>query len=85
MLGSEAGIFNPYHFMPVRGTLDGLYEMDSTPAKKYYSIAGMTFAMNNGTDTQKPLKYLLTDHRDLYLVFFQVSTPLGARFCGWYN
>jgi hypothetical protein len=37
--------------------------------KKYYVIGGMTIAMNDGTG----LKYLLTDHRDLYLAFFQLE------------
>ena len=41
-----------YYFM------GGLYEVTSGNAKKYYSIAGMTVAMNDGSG----LKYLLTDH-----------------------
>jgi len=37
--------------------MGGLYEMSGSQVKKYYSIAGMTIAMNDGTG----LKYLLTD------------------------
>ncbi len=38
--------------------LGGAYEVTGSAVKKYYAIAGMTVAMNDGSG----LKYLLTDH-----------------------
>jgi RHS repeat-associated protein len=38
--------------------MGGAYEVTGSQVKKYYSIAGMTVAMNDGSG----LKYLLTDH-----------------------
>ena len=73
--------------------MGGLYEMSGSQVKKYYSIAGMTIAMNDGTG----LKYLLTDQfgsvvamtdstgtlisQQRYLPFGQVRTddPVPSR------
>jgi RHS repeat-associated protein len=38
--------------------MGGMYEVTGSAVKKYYSIAGQTIAMNDGSG----LKYLLTDH-----------------------
>jgi len=54
------------HFTGTSGTPDsttsyfmgGAYEVKDSAVKKYYSIAGMTVAMHDGT----ALQYLLTDH-----------------------
>ena len=40
--------------------MGGLYEMSGSQVKKYYSMAGMTIAMNDGSGANG-LKYLLTD------------------------
>ncbi len=70
--------------------MGGLYEMSGSQVKKYYTIAGMTIAMNDGTG----LKYLLTDQlgsvvaitnstgtlisQQRYLPFGQVRTDVGS-------
>jgi len=75
--------------------LGGAYEVTGTNIKKYYSIAGMTVAMKDGSG----LQYLLTDHlgsvvavtdasgtltsQQRYLPFGQVRTDLnGPRITG---
>ena len=73
--------------------MGGLYEMSGSQVKKYYSMAGMTIAMNDGTG----LKYLLTDHlgsvvaitdntgtlisQQRYLPFGQVRTDVASFQC----
>ncbi len=70
--------------------MGGLYEMSGSQVKKYYSMAGMTIAMNDGTG----LKYLLTDQlgsvvamtdstgtlisQQRYLPFGQVRTDVSS-------
>jgi len=70
--------------------MGGMYEVTGSAVKKYYSIAGQTVAMNDGSG----LKYLLTDHlgstsavldsngsllsQQRYLPFGEVRSDVGS-------
>ena len=37
-----------YYYIPLRGTMGSVYEVQSSTVKKYYNIAGQTVAMDDG-------------------------------------
>ena len=55
--------------------MGGAYEVTGSSVKKYYSIAGMTIAMNDGTG----LQYLLTDHLGSVVVVTSASGTLTSK------
>jgi RHS repeat-associated protein len=71
------------HFTGTSGTPDswtmyfmgGAYELKDNVAKKYYSIAGMTVAVNDGTAVQ----YLLTDHLGSTVAVTNASGTLTSQ------
>src|SRR5258707_2503093 len=78
-----------------KGTVtSGIITITSTSNKKYYSIAGMTVALYDSTDSINPIKYMITDHlgsviatttasgtlisQQRYMPFGQVRTITGG-------
>jgi len=58
-----------------RGGAGGAYEVTGSSVKKYYSIAGMTAAMHEGTG----LQYLLTDHLGSVVAITSASGTLTSQ------